>query len=60
MRRQHRCLFFESKGIVHSEFIPANQTVNQRLYVGICKRKEERQSGNKRFKDRFNQRTLQN
>ena len=34
--------FFEIQGIVHGEFVPRGQTVNQDFYLGVLKRLKER------------------
>ena len=30
--------FYDSKGIIHKEFVPTGQTVNAVFYVGVLKR----------------------
>jgi len=34
--------FFDIQGIVHREFVPRGQTVNQEFYLGVLKRLKER------------------
>jgi len=35
-------VFFDSKGVVHSEFVPPGQAVNSKFYVEVLKRLKQR------------------
>lgn len=35
-------VFFDIRGVVHHEFVPADQTVNAKFYVEVLKRLRER------------------
>jgi hypothetical protein len=36
------CFFFDSRGIVHQEFVPPGQTVNHAIYKDVLQRLQKR------------------